>query len=319
MKKIFVNEITRENMEVNDLFMVVKKGAYTTKNNTKYISISLKDKTGLIEGRIWDNVDALDSMFSRNDIVEVRGTSRFYQERPQLTIFDIKRVAEDLSIDDMRGIFSESPVGLEGLKEDYLSILKGIENPYLASLFFMLNKREDLIKRFFFFPASIGVHHFYINGLFEHSISVAKMASSAVDMVGGDKEIVIAGSLLHDIGKVEEIEVKAGFRHTDRGRLLGHIALGVIILEDVVREIPNFPIPLSDMLSHIIVSHHGIEEWGSPKRPMSIEAIIVHHIDNLDARVKGAMEYMRDNMEDERWSGYHRLYAQRFYKLNEGQ
>ena len=160
------------------------------------------------------------------------------------------------------------------------------------------------------------MHHIYIGGLLEHSLSMARIARQAVQVVGGNLDIILAGCLLHDIGKIEEIDVKRGFKYTDRGRLLGHIALGVTILDGLLREV-SVPAHIADALSHIIVSHHGVEEWGSPKKPMFIEALVVHYLDNLDAKVMGVKEHMKENMEDERWTEYHRLYESRFYKIPE--
>jgi 3'-5' exoribonuclease len=136
--------------------------------------------------------------------------------------------------------------------------------------------------------------------------------------VGGDPDIVMAGSLLHDIGKVDEMELRGGFKYSDKGRLLGHITLGIIRVEELIKQVSGFPENIGEILKHIIVSHHGMEEWGSPRRPMCIEALVVHYIDDLDAKVMGVREYMKDNMEDEKWTGYHRLYESRFYKLPEG-
>ena len=145
------------------------------------------------------------------------------------------------------------------------------------------------------------------------------MAEHVVNIIGGDLDITIAGCLLHDIGKIEEIDVRKGFKYTDRGRLLGHITLGIMLFEELISEVKDFPGHMADALSHIILSHHGVEEWGSPKKPMFTEALIVHYLDNLDAKVMGVREHMKDNMEDERWSEYHRLYESKFYRIPEGQ
>jgi 3'-5' exoribonuclease len=144
------------------------------------------------------------------------------------------------------------------------------------------------------------------------------MAKEAVKFCGGNLDVVIAGSLFHDIGKIDEMEIKGAFRYSDKGRLLGHIALGVVIFEALVNEVKDFPQQISDILKHIIISHHGVEEWGSPRKPMTIEALMVHYIDNLDAKVMGVKEHMKENMEDELWTTYHRLYESRFYKIPEG-
>ena len=177
-------------------------------------------------------------------------------------------------------------------------------------------KSQLLRDRFLAYPASTGVHHVYVGGLLEHSLSVAKMGMAVASLIGGDRDIIITGSMLHDIGKIQELEITRGFRFTDRGRLLGHITLGVMIVEELIGRIDGFPQELTDILTHIVISHHGLEEWGSPKKPMFPEALIVHHLDNLDSKVMGVREHMRDNMADNRWSEYHRLYEAKFFKIN---
>jgi len=304
-------------MEVNDPFMVIKKGIFSTKNSTKYMNVGLRDKTGTIEGKVWDNADAFDSLFDKNDIVFIKAKTRFYQGKPQLNINDIRKTDSNLTLDDMRDYFVESEAGIDLLKEEYYNIVGRIKEPDIASIFSVINNRKDMLEKFFLYPASIGVHHVYMGGLLEHSLSLVKMAIHAAKIIGGNIDIIIAGSLLHDIGKVEEIEMRGGFKYSDRGRLLGHITIGVMMLEEFIKDIPGFPAHIADVLAHIIISHHGVEEWGSPKKPMSLEALMIHYLDNLDAKVMGVKEHMRDNMENEKWTEYHKLYESRFYKLPE--
>ncbi|HOV90879.1 MAG TPA: HD domain-containing protein [Syntrophorhabdaceae bacterium] len=317
IKKVFVKDIIDEGRDINDYFIVRNKGIYSSRNNTKYMSLELKDRTGVIDAKVWENVEELSSLFDRNDIIKVRAKTRFYQNKPQLNVIDIQKLNEDIAISDIKEFFSEGERNTEDLKKAYFALIKEIDDPYLISLFELLNMEQDTIERFFFFPASISVHHMYIGGLLEHSLSVAYLGKKAVELMGGNKDIIIAGSLLHDIGKIEELEFRGGFRYSDRGRLLGHITLGVMMLERFIRKIEGFPSYLQDILSHIIISHHGLEEWGSPKKPMSLEALTVHYIDNLDAKVMGVKEHMQENMEDDRWTGYHKLYESRFYKIPE--
>lgn len=316
-KQIFVKDINRENIDVNDRFIVIKKDIFSSKNNTKYMSLRLKDRTGTIEGRVWERVDELNGLFGKNDIVHVQSRSRLYQERFQLNITDIRKVEEELLLEDMKEFFPESESGNERLKDEYFKLVSEIKNPYIVSLFTSFHGRKDMLERFFLFPASIGVHHMYIGGLLEHSLSIAKMGKLVVDIVGGDKDVIIAGSLLHDIGKIDEINIKGGFKYSDKGRLLGHIALGIVTLKGLIENVDGFPDYIADVLAHIIISHHGVEEWGSPKKPMCIEALMVHYLDNLDAKIMGVKEHMKENMEDEKWTEYHRLYESRFYKLPE--
>ena len=313
-KHVYVKDITN-NQEVNDYFLVVKKGLFTSKNNTRYISLTLKDSSGIIEGRIWERVDELEDRFDRNDIVFLNSKATLYQEKLQLTIWDIKKVEEEMTIDDMRAFFPETEKGAGPAREGYYEIIEEIKNPHMRILFEEIDKRKDMLERFFFFPASINVHHVYIGGLLEHSVSMAKMGREIVPITGGNRDLVLAGCLLHDIGKIEEIELKGGFKYSDRGRLLGHIVLGIDLLKGLVANIKTFPQNLYNALLHIIASHHGTEEWGSPRKPMFIEALIVHYLDNLDSKVMGVREYMRERMTDERWTEYHRVYESRFYML----
>lgn len=316
MKTIFVKDIGRD-ADVNDFFLVVKKGIYSSKNNTRYLSMRLRDSTGFVEARAWDRVDELSGLFERNDLVYVESKARMYQERLQLTVTNIRKEARELSAEEVMEFYPENASGTERLKEEFFGIVGGIKTPYLSALFNELTKRKDILDRFFLLPASVGVHHVSIGGLLEHSVTLAHMSRGVAAFTGGDGDIIVAGSLLHDIGKVEEITVKGGFAYSDRGRLLGHITLGVMILEELISGAEGFPSCLADVLRHIIVSHHGEAEWGSPKKPMCIEAMVVHYLDNLDAKVMGVKEHMRESMEDEKWSQFHRLYESRFYKIPE--
>jgi 3'-5' exoribonuclease len=315
-KKIFIKDITEDQAAINDYFVVVKKGTYTTKTNSKYMSVSLRDKSGIIEAKIWERVDELNGLFEKNDIVFVKSRPRLYQEKIQLNVTDMRKVDEELPFEMIRAFFPASEASEDALREEYFRITAEFKNPSIAVLFAALNEKKEMLEKFFFYPASIGVHHIYIGGLLEHSLSMARIARQAAQVVGGNLDIILAGCLLHDIGKIEEIDVKRGFKYTDRGRLLGHITLGMTILDGLLREV-SVPAHIADALSHIIVSHHGVEEWGSPKKPMFIEALVVHYLDNLDAKVMGVKEHMKENMEDERWTEYHRLYESRFYKIPE--
>ena len=314
-KTTFVRDITGNQNEVNDLFVVTKKGTYTAKNNTRYMMVGLKDATGSIEGRIWEHVDELEGLFGKGDIVSVRSKARLYQDRLQLHISDIRKVDADLTVSDLVHFYPAGDKARNVLEDEYAAIIKEVQNPHLKGLLEVFNSDGQLVNRFLSYPASTGVHHVYIGGLLDHSLSVAKMGMAAASLIGGDRDIIITGCILHDIGKTQELDISRGFKFTDRGRLLGHITLGVMILEDIIRRTDGFPQELTDILTHIVVSHHGLEEWGSPKKPMFPEALIVHHLDNLDSKVMGVREHMKENMADERWSEYHRLYEAKYYKI----
>lgn len=315
-KKRYVKDIRQEE-EVADFFVVLRKLFLLSKNNTRYMSVLLKDKTGTIEGRIWEGTEELGRLFEKNDVVYVKSKAKSFENGLQLTIYDIRRVEEGLSLSDMRLFYGETTRGVESLKEEFFRVISTIRDPSLSSLFQTLTRRKEDMDRFCLLPASINLHHAFVGGLLEHSLSLARMGFHVAETKGADKEIVLAGALLHDIGKIEEIEVRGGFRYSDKGRLLGHITLGVMKLKELIGETEAFPTVLEDLLSHIIVSHHGLEEWGSPKRPMFIEAMIIHYLDNLDAKVEGVKAHFEEGMEDGKWSTYHRVYESRFLRVKE--
>ena len=148
-------------------------------------------------------------------------------------------------------------------------------------------------------------------------MNIATMAKGIAPLTKTDEDLLVSGCLLHDIGKVEELTVKGGFGYSDKGRLLGHITLGIALCDGLIARIDGFPEYLGDVMKHIILSHHGEAEWGSPKKPMCLEALVIHYLDNLDAKVVGVREHMQENMEDETWTQYHKLFESRFYKLPE--
>lgn len=317
MKSLFVTDITRET-RVHDYFLVSRKGIYTSKNSTKYVSLKLRDRTGVIDARIWDRVEELGGAFEPNDVVYVESRAKSYQDVIQLTVTDIRKVDRDLTFEEIREFYPENESGSPAAWERFGALCEAIENPHLRLLFAELERREDIMSRFRLFPASVGVHHVSVGGLLEHSVSVAEMGRRIAPQTGGHGDIIVAGALLHDLGKVRELTLRGGFGYSDEGRLLGHITLGIVMLEELTRKIDAFPPCLADILKHIILSHHGEAEWGSPKKPMCVEAMTVHYLDNLDARISGVKEHMREGMEDERWTRYHKLYESRFYLIPEG-
>lgn len=318
-KRVFVKEIREPDREVKDFFVVVAKHVSTTRENKRFMTIVLRDRTGTIEGKIWDEeeVERASTHFETGEIVHVDSRSSIFQGKPQLKVKRVSKANGDVTPGDLANFYGISSKTTEQLKADYDELVAGMKNPYLAGLFSVIGSHGETMEKFFSYPASVGVHHIYIGGLLDHSLNVARMSEQAAGLLGGDIDLVRAGSLLHDIGKTEEIHFKGGFSYSDKGRLLGHITLGVMLLDDWVREVKGFPRELAELLTHIIISHHGSEEWGSPRKPMCVEALIVHYIDNLDAKVTGVKEHMAENMEDTRWTEYHRLYGSRFYKVPE--
>jgi len=316
VKRLFVKDLTRD-AEVNDYFIVVRKGTYLSKNNTKYMTLLLKDRTGSVEARVWEKADELGALFDRNDLVYVESKARMYQETLQLNVTSIRKVDQELAPDELKEFYPESSAASGELQKSFYDLVSGMKNPHLRALFDQLGKRKDLLEKFFYFPASVGIHHAYLRGLLEHSVNLAVMAKGIAPLTGTDEDLLVTGSLVHDIGKVEELKVKGGFGYSDKGRLLGHITIGIMMCDGLIAAIDDFPVYLGDVIKHIILSHHGEAEWGSPKKPMCLEALVIHYLDNLDAKVVGVREHMQENMDDETWTQYHKLFESRYYKIPE--
>jgi 3'-5' exoribonuclease len=171
------------------------------------------------------------------------------------------------------------------------------------------------MKRFKMAPASKWLHHSYLGGLLEHTLSLAQLVlKNASHYNGLDSDLLLAGSILHDLGKVDELSYQRSFDYSDEGRLLGHIILGIEMVEDKIRQLPDFPKDLSTLLKHLLLSHHGQYIWGSPKRPMTLEAVMLHYLDDMDAKMHGIQQFIKKQVpEGSRWSAYHRIFEQYFY------
>ncbi len=320
MKKgYYVEEIKRFlPQEGRGIFFVSRKEVSRTRSGDSFIKVFLRDKTGEIEGRIWDDVDRISSLFSENDFVDISFERSTYNDRLQLRVISLKK----LSIDevDEKWFIRESKKSVEWMRKKLLEIIESIKNPYLRELLELIFSNEEFTEKFFKSPASLSIHHAYLGGLAEHTLSVTLL----LDVIskhyrGVNRDLLIASGILHDIGKVFELSGGISPDYTDTGRLLGHIYLGARFVDDFIGKIDGFPQDLRDVLIHTLLSHHGEYEYGSPKRPKTIEALILHYVDNMDAKVSG----VRESMESEEglkkgWTDYHRVFGRRFYYFGDG-
>lgn len=311
--KIYVSEI-KENDKVESFFLVKDKNIAMAKNGKPYINIKLMDRSGEIEGRVWDNAEEIAAYFDKNDIVTVRGRGALYQGKVQLSIIDVRKAPEgSASAEDFLPRSEREP-------EEMLSELKGIiswiKEPYLKKLMdsFMSDAQfVDLLKTA---PAAKGMHHVYIGGLLEHTLSVAHLVTElSRHYTGINKDLLLVGSILHDMGKTKELSYRAAFDYTDVGRLLGHIIIGIQMLDEKIKGIEGFPDKTALLLRHMIASHHGELEFGSPKRPKTLEALLLHHIEDMDAKVNAYQAAItKDVAEESGWTSYQKMFERYLYK-----
>ncbi len=199
-----------------------------------------------------------------------------------------------------------------------LELCQKIKNQHLRRLLQLFWEDEPFLNLFKMAPASKWLHHNYLGGLLEHTLSLAQLVvKNANHYPGLNLDLLLTASILHDLGKVDELIYRRSFDYSDEGRLLGHIILGIEKVEDKIRQLPDFPKDLSILIKHFILSHHGQDIWGSPKRPMTLEAVMLHYLDDMDAKMNGIQQFIKNQgSEGSRWSPYHRTFDQNFYLPN---
>ena len=310
--KTYVNDI-KENDQVDSLFLVKEKSSGITKTGNTYLKLKLLDCSGEIEGRVWTSVETFAGSFEKDDFVHVMGKAVSFQEHLQLNINQIGRVGEEEII--FSDFFPMAEKDVNEMFQALLDISRQIKNPYLNRLLQLFLEDESFMKRFKMAPASKWLHHNYLGGLLEHTLSLVQLVlKNASHYSGLNLDLLLTGSILHDLGKVDELSYRRSFDYSDEGRLLGHIILGIEKVEDKIRQLPDFPKDLSTLLKHLLLSHHGQYIWGSPKRPMTLEAVMLHYLDDMDAKINGIQQFIKKQVpEGSRWSAYHRIFEQYFY------
>jgi len=294
MKSPYVNELKPDQI-ITSSFLVCSKEIRQKKKGDPYLSLQLGDRTGELDAKMWDNVAEVMETFERDDFVKVKGLIQIFHNRPQLTLHTIHRL-DDRQV-DFTDYFPASKRDPEEMWRELRGFAAAITNPHLHKLLAALLDDEDIARRYRVAPAAKQIHHAYLGGLIEHVLSLchlSRMAASHYPMIDGD--LLVTGAMLHDIGKVYELSYERGFSYSDEGQLLGHMLIAVRMIGDKLRDIPDFPPRLRSLVEHMIVSHHGQLEFGSPKTPVFPEAMLLHYLDDLDSK----MESMRHLIETDR-------------------
>ena len=310
--KTYINEI-KENDNVDSLFLVREKSSGVTKAGNAYLKLKLGDRSGEMEGRIWTSAGDLAESFEKDDFVHAKGKAVSFQEHLQLNITRIERIGEEEIV--LSDFFPVSEKDINGMFQSLTEISQQVKNQYLYQLLRLFWKDESFVERFKMAPASKWLHHTYLGGLLEHTLSLTQLVlKNASHYPGLNLDLLLTASILHDLGKVDELCYRRSFDYSDEGRLLGHIILGIEKVEDKIRQLPDFPKDLSTLLKHLLLSHHGQYTWGSPKKPMTLEAVILHYLDDMDAKMNGIKQFLKTQVPDgSRWSSYHRTFEQVFY------
>lgn len=284
MKKTLIADI-RDNQEIDSIFMVKDSGVAETRAGKPYLRLTLMDASGEIAGRAWDNAERLAAVCSKGAVVRVRGQASSYRDQLQLKVTGVEPVE---SAEVVPGDFMpKSPVEPKIMARDFLKLVDSVEDPHLSQLLATFFSRKKNLHLFKTAPAAKSMHHAYIGGLLEHTLGVATLADRVAEIYPViDRDLLMAGAMLHDIGKLREFSFDTfPFDYSEAGRLVGHMVLGVEMIQDAAREIKKFPDATLKHLTHLVLSHHGRHEFGSPVLPMILEAFILNFIDDLDAKV----------------------------------
>jgi len=310
MKKQFVADF-KVNEQIDSVFIVRKKNLKLTKYDKHYLELSLQDKTGMIEGRLWDNAEKFNEAVETGDAARVKGVVDKYREDKQLKVDFISK-ADDRSFryEDMVRVAEDR----EKIYGDILSLLESMKNPWLLSLSKKIVSDEELMEAFKDVPGGKAWHNAYIGGLMEHTYEVMYISDEVCGLYPqANRDIAILGAFIHDIGKVFELDPKK-MEYTVKGGLVGHIAIGYRILIDKVNTIPDFPEELSMRLEHIILSHHGKYEQQSPVLPKTLEATIIYQTDELVSQANAIKEIqLAQSAEGRVWSNYVSIKSRKYY------
>ncbi|MGM0368615.1 MAG: 3'-5' exoribonuclease YhaM family protein [Actinomycetota bacterium] len=303
MKKQYVVDL-KVGKPVDSVFVVSKKIVKQKKNGEDYCLVTLQDKGGDLQGIMWTEVFKRMEDFQEGDFVAVKGQVNEYNKTKQLVIDYLVKVKDESNI-EYSDFIKTTKKNISGMLSELKNIIGGIENPYLKKLLNLFFQDEVFIKEFCHGTAAMKYHHAYRGGLLEHTLSVTRVCSLIAENYNNiNKDLLVGGAILHDIGKIKEYDVGVIITVSDQGKLLGHISMGYSWVMDKIRSLERFPKDLAERLLHIILSHHGYKEFGSPVQPKILEAFVVHHVDYLDADVAGYNLLLEESDEEVDWSRF---------------
>ena len=300
-------------------YLCVRKDMRTGRNGGEFLAIVLQDISGEIAGKVFNEVDTLKQEFEAGEFVKIQGRGSVYNQRLELVIDKIRRV--DANRDRLDGFREEdciraSPHPPDEMWSQLEARVAGVEDSHIRALLtHILAAHRDKLK---IWPAAQTVHHAYRSGLLEHVLKLIETTTALADAYGARRDLLIAGVILHDIGKLQELDYDTATQYSVEGNLIGHITLGVIMLRDAAAAVPGFPPMVLTELEHMVLSHHGSREFGSPVEPMTVEAFILATCDELDARLHQIHRHIAEDDSDAPFTPYHSRLKRVFFKSGGG-
>ena len=318
MTRLYVKDLCSGD-NIDEVYLVSEKQLRANRNGNLYLQVDLRDKTGVVNARMWNASEDLFHSFEVNDYLRVRGKAQIFQGSMQLILSDVQVIEPDhVNVIDF---LPHTPQDVDRLLRRLREVLLGLSNPHLRALAEAFLMDDEFVRKFTAAPAGIKNHHAYVGGLVEHVVNLLEVASRIAPFYPQlDRDVLLAGVFLHDIGKIDELSYQKAFAYSDEGQLVGHLVIGVEHLNRKATEAAGltgepFPPELLLRLKHMILSHHGSYEFGSPKLPMTLEAVALNLLDNLDAKLASFHDQIRDDRDTSSvWTQYNPTIGRKLYK-----
>jgi 3'-5' exoribonuclease len=305
MKDFYVRDAAQhENKDIVTSFVVCSKQVKPRRTGSPYLALTLGDRSGQIEAKMWDNVTEHIHLFEQDDFIKVKGLINKYNNRWQLTIHKLRKLEENEVV--YEDFLPKTDKDVEQLWATVADYVEAFTNPHLKALIKAFMADPEIARAYKCAPAAKTLHHAFIGGLLDHVVSLFKLCDLASrNYPQINRDLLFTGAFLHDIGKIHELSYARSFCYTTKGQLLGHMIIELEMLQKKLSLVPGFPDELKILVEHLIISHHGEYEFGSPKLPMFPEALMLHYLDDLDSKMESMRaQFAREAENPDAWTGY---------------
>jgi 3'-5' exoribonuclease len=305
MKDFYICDcIRQENKVITSTFVVVAKQIKPKKTGEPYLALTLGDRSGQLEAKMWDNVEEVLEAFEQDDFLKIKGLINKYKQRFQLTIHKLRKLG-DTEI-DFSDYLPKTTRDIDELWQTLTNFVAGFENPHLKALVQAFMADPEIAAAYRNAPAAKTLHHACIGGLVDHVVSLFRSCDLLCrNYPQVNRDLLLTGAFFHDIGKIHELTYNRSFTYSTKGQLLGHMIIELEMLQSKLAALPGFPDELKTMIEHMIISHHGEYEFGSPKLPMFPEAVMLHYLDDLDSKMEAMRaQFERDATLESAWTSY---------------
>ncbi|HYL64246.1 MAG TPA: OB-fold nucleic acid binding domain-containing protein [Candidatus Methylomirabilis sp.] len=315
MKNVFVSDLSSE-QNITSFFLVCEKEIRNTREGKSYLRLELGDRSGTIEARMWDQFENAAKEFARDDVVKVQARVEIYRNRPQLALLQLRRARPEEV--DLTDFLPHTKEDVGKLWAQLLEYANSIADPWLQKLVTAMVTDPALAARYKRAPAAKVMHHAYLGGLLEHVVSLCGMAKQAAAHYPElNLSLLLTAAILHDVGKLDELCYERAIGYTVEGQLLGHIVMELETVTKAMDRIEGFPPRLKTVVQHVLISHHGEYEFGSPKLPMIREALVFHYLDDLDSKLAAIRAALARDSGEEEWSAHSGALGRKFLRLDE--